>query len=109
MIINPITGETIASLCTKVILGGKNPCVVDCTSKTAEVAVAEEVPTVAFPLMVALVKVPTLVKLELTTLEASVVPVNVPAAAAGAAEDVQVKVPDPNEVNTCPEVPCVFG
>ena len=35
-IIKPVAGLAMASLCSKVILGGSNPCVVDVTSSTAE-------------------------------------------------------------------------
>jgi hypothetical protein len=33
--INPVAGDTMASLCVDVILGGKNPLVVDFTSSIA--------------------------------------------------------------------------
>jgi hypothetical protein len=53
--------------------------VVELTSNTAEAVAADDAPTITFPLTVALFSVPTLVKLELTTLDARVVPVKVPA------------------------------
>ena len=62
--------------------GGKNPCVVELASNTAEALVADDVPTITFPLIVALVKVPTLVRLELVTVGFNAFPVSVPAAAA---------------------------
>ena len=86
-----------------VILGGKNPCVVELASNTAEALAADDAPTITFPFTVALANVPTLVKPELTTFEASVVPVNVPAAATVEdAAEVQVL---PSEVNTLPLAP----
>ena len=74
------------------------------TSNTAEVAVAEDAPTITFPFTVALVKVPTLVKLELITVDASVFPVNVPAAAAPTEAAAEVHVV-PLDVKTLPLAP----
>ncbi len=61
--------------------GGKNPCVVELASNTDEALAAEDAPTITFPLTVALVKVPTVVRLEFVTVAFNVFPVSVPAAA----------------------------
>jgi hypothetical protein len=61
--------------------GGKNPCVVELASNTEEALAAEDAPTITFPFTVALVKVPTVVRLELVTVAFNVFPVSVPAAA----------------------------
>jgi hypothetical protein len=71
----------MANLCAIVILGGKNPCVVELASKTAEALVSDDAPTITFPFTVALFKTPTLVKLEPVTEAFKVVPVKVPALA----------------------------
>ena len=47
--VNPATGLVIASLCVVVKRGGKNPCVVEFASITAEVLEAEEAPAIIFP------------------------------------------------------------
>jgi hypothetical protein len=47
-IIKPAAGFAMASLCTNVILGGRNPCVVDDTSSTAEV-LGESTPIPTLP------------------------------------------------------------
>jgi hypothetical protein len=62
--------------------GGKNPCVVELASNTAEALAAEDAPTITFPFTVAPVKVPTVVRLEFVTVAFNVFPVSVPAAAA---------------------------
>ena len=54
---------------------------VELASKTADALAVDDAPTITFPLTVALANVPTLVKLELTTFDASVVPVKIPASA----------------------------
>jgi hypothetical protein len=62
--------------------GGKNPCVVELASSTAEALAADDAPAITFPFTVILVKVPTVVRLELVTVAFNVFPVSVPAAAA---------------------------
>ena len=79
--ISPAAGVTMAFRWTLVIRGGKNPCVVELASNTAEALAAEDAPTITFPFTVALVKVPTVVRLEFVTVAFNVFPVSVPAAA----------------------------
>ena len=58
----PATFDEIASRCAAVIRGGRNPCVVELASNTAEELASDDAPTITFPLTVALDKIPTLVK-----------------------------------------------
>jgi hypothetical protein len=78
--------------------------VVEFASNTAEALEADDAPTITLPLTVALVKVPTLVKLEPVIVDFKVVPDNVPAS-----KVVQVSVPLPVVLNTWLAVPSVFG
>ena len=57
--VKPATGVVIASLCVVVKRGGKNPCVVEFASNTAEELAAEEAPAIIFP---PAVRVPGVVK-----------------------------------------------
>ena len=96
----------MAFLCAAFILGGKNPWLVELASSTAEEVLAVLDPTITFPLEVMEpedkeVRVPTDVKLELITFEASVLPISVPALAAPGGAESQLF---PSEVSTLPLV-----
>jgi hypothetical protein len=97
----------MAFFCAEVILGGKNPWLVELASSTAEEVLAVLDPTITFPLAVIgpedkEERVPTVVKLEVSTFEARVLPVNVPALAAPGAAETHVV---PFELSTLPLVP----
>ena len=79
---------------------------VELASNTADGEASDEAPAIILPLTVALVNVPTLVKLEAVTVDFNVVPVNVPASAIEEEEGVvQPKVPLPVVVKTWPLLP----